>query len=207
MRSGGGKAKGSEFERRVSKQLSLWLSKGERDDLLWRSAMSGGRATLQLRKDIINQTQSGDLTAIAPLAYVLCQSCLFECKSYRDLQLMQGVFKDTGKFKKFWIDTVEAARRYDKIPVLICKQNQFPVLLVCPDSCQVFDGNPLVELKHWGAVIYRFDEATSMPETRQAQRARPAVVREPKQLSRTQHSESEYIAPPTPQGRPRRSLI
>ena len=55
MRKGGGKEKGSSFERLVCKRMSMWLSKGERDDLFWRSAMSGGRATVQLRDDIVDR--------------------------------------------------------------------------------------------------------------------------------------------------------
>ena len=50
---GYGKQKGGEYERTVCKKLSLWVSNGTRDDIFWRSAMSGGRATLQRKKGII----------------------------------------------------------------------------------------------------------------------------------------------------------
>ena len=37
MRSGGGKQKGSAFEREICKKLSLWFTENERDDIFFRS--------------------------------------------------------------------------------------------------------------------------------------------------------------------------
>ena len=50
MRKGGGKAKGSSFERLICKELSLWITGGEHQDVFWRSAMSGGRSTVAMKK-------------------------------------------------------------------------------------------------------------------------------------------------------------
>lgn len=44
-------SKGGQFERDISRELSLWWSKGKRDDLFWRSSGSGGRATRRGSKD------------------------------------------------------------------------------------------------------------------------------------------------------------
>lgn len=160
MKSGGGKAKGSAFERDCCKRLSLFITRGARDDVLWRSAMSGGRATLQLRQDIVNRAQSGDMTAIAPEGYALCDRCLFECKSYRDLDIPQGLLKDTGLLARFWRDTYRAAARYGKEPVLIAKQVRLPTLVLCPPSLKLFHGEPLLTVHRWGAAVYLFDEVT-----------------------------------------------
>jgi hypothetical protein len=194
VRQGGGKAKGSAFERFICKRLSLWVSHGERDDLFWRSAMSGGRATLQLRQDIVNKAQSGDMTAIAPEGYELCEKCLFECKNYRDLQIAQGLIKDIGYFATFWDSTNRAALRFDKVPILIMKQNHFPVLLVCPITCQIFEGQPIVEQLQWGVAIYLLEDAVEIKSVANARRRSVVALNEP----RTQQSQNDIrISSPT----------
>src|SRR5215216_6431446 len=44
--------KGPQWEREVCRALSLWVTNGERVDVFWRSAMSGGRATVHNRSVI-----------------------------------------------------------------------------------------------------------------------------------------------------------
>lgn len=55
--------KGPSYEREVAKQLSLWWTKGDRDDLCWRTANSGGRATVRGRKGKRTAGHAGDLGA------------------------------------------------------------------------------------------------------------------------------------------------
>lgn len=162
MKAGRGSQKGAEFERRICKRLSLWVSEGARDDLFWRTSLSGGRATLQLRQDIINRAQAGDMTAIDPEGYALAGKCLFEYKFYKRLRIAEGLFKRTGEFHKFWYSTVKAAKRVDKIPILVARQNFFPTLLVCPEDCDVFPGEPVLQLCRWRASVYNFDEVTAV---------------------------------------------
>lgn len=160
MQSGGGHRKGASFERVISRALSRWLTKGARDDLFWRSAMSGGRATLQLREDIINLAQSGDITAISPQAYELAERCFFELKTYKNLEIGQSLIKGTGVLYRFWQITKREAYRYGKTPVLIAKQNNFPVILLCPIDSHAFNGHPMIEHLAWDTAIYLFDTAT-----------------------------------------------
>jgi hypothetical protein len=160
VKAGKGKVKGGAFERYCCKRLSLFVTKGQRDDVFWRSSMSGGRATLQLKKDIINRAQSGDMTAIAPEGYELCDRCLFEYKDYADLNIAAGLLKGTGLLHKFWADTVKAAARYDKAPILIAKQNYFPPMVLCPPGLGLFRGSPLMSLHQWRADVYKFETAT-----------------------------------------------
>ena len=83
-------------------RLSLWLSGGVADDLLWRSAMSGGRATLQFKRDNkSNRRQSGDLSAIGQGAYEFCEQTYIECKHYRDLQIDRSLPCCTGRAPPF----------------------------------------------------------------------------------------------------------
>lgn len=138
MKAGGGHAKGASFEREVAKRLSKWISKDETDALLWRSAMSGGRATLQRRKGVMNQKQAGDLSAISADGERFLDSFLIECKFYKNLQLASGILFDKGDLFAFWRKLSEEARDRDREPMLIVKQN----LIV-----------PLVLLRHRGAAL------------------------------------------------------
>ncbi len=54
---------GSAFERLIATRLSLWWSAGERDDLFWRSAGSGGRAKSRGRKGKKTHGHHGDIAA------------------------------------------------------------------------------------------------------------------------------------------------
>ena len=185
MKTGGGKAKGGEFERYCCKRLSLWVTKGKRDDVFWRSAMSGGRATLQLRQEIVNMAQSGDMTAIAPEGYELCSLCLFEYKHYRDLKIANGLLKDTGFLAEFWRATVKAAARYDKAPVLICKQNLLPPIVLCAPGLKLFRGPPVMTIHSWNAAVYLFETATHVVRRPQAKHAPTANDRlAPRRLPR-----------------------
>lgn len=56
--------KGGTYERDVCKMLSLWYSRGKRDDIFWRTAGSGSRATTRSKKGLDTADSSGDVQAI-----------------------------------------------------------------------------------------------------------------------------------------------
>lgn len=124
-----GKQKGAQFERDVCKDLSLWISKGKRKDLFWRSAMSGGRATLAKKKGEKLKNQAGDITAIDPKGNILTNIFMVECKFYKSLNIEALIIKNKGKLIQFWDKAVLEANAYKKLPLLICKQNRLPALL------------------------------------------------------------------------------
>jgi hypothetical protein len=126
MRPGGGKQKGSAFEREVCTKLSLWLTNGKNKDVLWRSAMSGGRATVgrgQVR-------QCGDICSVSEEGHVLTNSYYIECKHYHDLQFNSFVLHGKGCLAKFWQTAKTEARKYGLHPVLIAKGNHFPAIVI-----------------------------------------------------------------------------
>jgi hypothetical protein len=165
MRSGGGHEKGSKFEREICKRLSLWLSKGEREDLFWRSSLSGGRATLALRRDLarilINKAQAGDLTAINQVAYDFAEALFIECKHYRELAIARGFICHTGLLWKFWNKACEEAARHGKTAVLIARQNRYPTVVITRDTQAVFQCQPLIVLPLWNAELCLFEPATA----------------------------------------------
>lgn len=129
-----GKQKGSAFERKVCKQLSLWVSNGENEDLFWRSAMSGGRATVGQRKGKNHARHAGDISATSVEGHGLTDEWYVECKAYKNLAIDSAMIKGTGPLIKFWDEAVLQAQQYGRKPMLIAKQNQVPVIVLVPIS-------------------------------------------------------------------------
>jgi hypothetical protein len=75
-----GNKKGSGFERQICKQLSLWWTRGERDDVFWRSSQSGGRATVRSRKGKTTAGSYGDIVALDPIGKPLTDLFTIELK-------------------------------------------------------------------------------------------------------------------------------
>jgi hypothetical protein len=133
MRAGGGKNKGSAFEREVCVILSEWMTAGERKDLFWRSSMSGGRATVHLRK---GQTlkQCGDICAIDPEGMPFTDRYFIECKHVKNLQLHRFFIEQDGGPTSLWgywgVANAEA-EKYGKEPLVIARQNRIsPVVVI-----------------------------------------------------------------------------
>jgi hypothetical protein len=127
-----GKQKGSAFERKVCKSLSLWVSSGEREDLFWRSAMSGGRATVGRKGGKDHAKHAGDISATSVEGHALTDVFYVECKAYLNLQIDSAMIKGVGKLIKFWDEAVAQADHYNKVPMLIAKQNQVPIIVLMP---------------------------------------------------------------------------
>lgn len=72
--------KGSQFERAIAKKLSLWYSRGKRDDLFWRTAGSGARATTRMKQNIDTANSAGDLGFLHSEGKPFIDICLMEIK-------------------------------------------------------------------------------------------------------------------------------
>lgn len=128
MIPGGGKQKGSAFERKICKDLSLWITNGLQEDVFWRSAVSGGRSTVASRKGKRFANQAGDISSVHPAGHALIDAFVIECKNYKDLRIA-GLLTKTGKLVEFWDTLKQEAQHYEKLPMLIAKQNQLPVMV------------------------------------------------------------------------------
>ena len=161
MRAGGSSEKGGKFERESSRRLSLWVTQGRRDDIFWRSSTSGARATVQLRKGIVNLSQSGDISAIDPEGYEFIRTTFVEMKHRKDLSIDRGIVCGTGDLANFWRRAVEEAAKYGKRPLLVARQNLYPTLAITShDGEAVFDAEPMIVLNNWRASVHLFDEVT-----------------------------------------------
>lgn len=72
--------KGGQYERAVCKQLSLWWTHGERDDVFWRSSQSGGRATTRAKRGLRTHGSYGDIAAVDPIGEPLIKFATIELK-------------------------------------------------------------------------------------------------------------------------------
>lgn len=123
MRAGGGKQKGAGFEREVCVLLSKWVTNGKQEDVFWRSAMSGGRATIGHRKGKIHSAQVGDISAIHPAGHHFIETFAPECKFYADLN-WAGLLTGKGKLLDFWAEIKKQAKNHRKHPFLVARQNR-----------------------------------------------------------------------------------
>lgn len=166
MRPGGGKQKGAAFEREVCKRLSLWTTSGRRDDVFWRSAMSGGRATLLERKGKEGAAVAGDICAVAPEGNALVERYFIECKFYRDLSLLSFFFgKAKGKLHDFWKKAKLDAKNHKKQAMLIAKQNVEDTIVIL-DQEVPWGVQPLAYLVLEDAWVYWFDDLFPKPKPR-----------------------------------------
>jgi len=142
MRQGGGKAKGAAFERLVCRSLSMWLSRGTRDDLFWRSAMSGGRATVGKKKGLIRESQLGDVSSLLSRGDVaekraakLMRRCVIECKFLATIRLEAFLVDAQGPVRNAWDQCMKADP--ERFPFLVMKQNRRPAMVIT--TLQMFD--------------------------------------------------------------------
>jgi len=116
--------KGADFERDMCRLLSGYLSNGKRDDLLWRTAMSGGRATIGFRKGIVRSTQVGDIGAIHPMGEVLTDHFVIECKNRKGGNFLLWLLKGEGNVAKWWEKVCDEAATVKRYPLMICNVNR-----------------------------------------------------------------------------------
>ncbi len=109
LRKRKGSKKGPAFERVICKQLGLWWTEGKRDDLFWRTANSGGRATVRGSQGTFGQ--DGDIQATDPIGQPLMDLMSLELKcGYPKVSLLDCLEKTQPKEGLYaWIKQAQAA--------------------------------------------------------------------------------------------------
>lgn len=126
-----GKRKGSNYEREISKKLSLWLSNNKDDSIFWRSQNSGGRHTIRYKKNQTLEGQSGDIASTrGGISEDFLKVFSIEIKFYKDINLWGIITKSNGGILDFWKQADEQSRRVKKVPILITKENYKPTLFI-----------------------------------------------------------------------------
>lgn len=155
MKKGGGAQKGSAFEREICKKLSLWWTDGERDDVFWRTAGSGGRGTNRAKKGKTTAGAHGDLTFTDPIGKPLLDVCCFEIKRGYKPDALDLVDKARGGKQPVLMDfyeqaTLSAKNAIGKYGVVIFKRDQkLAVIMFCQSmfrSIAMYNGVPNVPM-------------------------------------------------------------
>jgi len=109
-------SKGSAFERKVCSQLSLWWSDGEDDDIFYRTAGSGARATARSKRGKKTENSYGDVGYTKPEGKPLIDLLLLELKrgyttQISALDFVDQLVKRKPPILKQWWDKAEAERK------------------------------------------------------------------------------------------------
>lgn len=132
-----GHSKGSSYEREICKLLSMWWTDNERDDIFWRTSISGGRAKTRQKAGKKTFGQYGDIQATDPIGQPLINLCLIEIKrGYGSASFMDEMDRK-GKKKSIWggwFSKMEKDIKIAKIPfwVLIVRRNRKKALFFLP---------------------------------------------------------------------------
>jgi len=147
--------KGPDFEREIPKELSLWWTNGERDDVFWRVKGSGSRAKSRLRKHgKTTYGQHGDIKAEDPIGVPLLKVVTLELKrgykkwSFLDVldrpPMRKGQKNRTLQpFEEFMEQVQEDCEAYGTCPCLICKRDKrqkfvvIPLMLFADMQCRI----------------------------------------------------------------------
>lgn len=134
-------AKGQQWERLVCKRLSLWWT-GDREDIFWRTANSGGRATTRSKKGQETKHQSGDISFTDSVGEPLLKALTLELKngySSRSIaDLLDQTPKAGGKTYHDWLTKLIAThkRAGSLYWALIVKRNRREPLIFFPHALQ-----------------------------------------------------------------------
>lgn len=112
------KDKGFDFERQLCVRMSEWASYGVRDDVFWRTAGSGGRATTRLNMGRTLEGQYGDIGATHPDYKVFTDSFVWELKRGYNKANAHDLFdatttkeRENNELMKFFRKTITTATR------------------------------------------------------------------------------------------------
>lgn len=128
-----GHAKGSAFERSICRQLSLWWSNGKRDDIFWRTANSGGRATVR-NKSGKSSVGEGDIGAIHQLGHSLLKHFTFELKcGYKGASPYDLVDMPKKSKQRLWEEWITKAAKIaeetDTSWIIIAKRDRRKIVM------------------------------------------------------------------------------
>lgn len=144
MKAGGSKAKGNQMENRIAKELSLWLTGNEFQDVLERSPMSGGKFTMHRKKDRNVTNIVGDLIAVSSLGQPLVDQFVIEIKhqNEQNINLINLIYQNYSScgLLNYWRKLLTECAQTQKLPMLIFRQNLRPdIIMLCQKGVELFD--------------------------------------------------------------------
>lgn len=163
-----GPEKGSAFERRMCRTLSLWVSDLKRDDLFWRTSQSGGRATFRAKRGLSAEVHVADISAIHPMGNRLLDHFVVECKHWKNCQFPRLICRGDGVLIDWWNKLQEEGASVGKKPLLIFRQNNMPIMAgMTSTGWRWFAGRKTmpvtIVLPQHGLHIVQFNEVSTIP--------------------------------------------
>lgn len=125
------KAKGSGWEREISRMLSLWWTEGKDKNVFMRSASSGAWNTMHRKEGVT--AHSGDIEAVDSIGRPFTNHVMVETKWYKEETslLFEILLCKRTQILAWWGKCEKEATDVMKIPMLIVKFNyQIPFLVV-----------------------------------------------------------------------------
>lgn len=153
-------AKGSDFEREISKELTIWLTGKPKPYYFWRQPASGSLATI----DEKNKNLSGDIRAIHPDAEFFTDIYSLELKTgYPKASFWQHFIPLKNYIlKEFWKQCVRDAYQAEKKPMLIYRKlGRAKIVGICKTDKYILEER--TDLKILPCITLRF-ELTELPE-------------------------------------------
>jgi len=132
------KNKGGTFERAVCKELSLWWTSGERDDVFTRSSISGGRATVRAKQNKTTANSAGDIAYLDDIGKPFISQFTVEVKrGYPAYELQRVVDRMDGSNPSVLEQWIAQAIESQKIAgsrswLLIAKKDRAKTLVYIP---------------------------------------------------------------------------
>lgn len=130
--------KGSSYEREICRKLSLWFTNNERDDIFWRTAGSGARATTRSKKGKKTFGSDGDIQAQDPIGQSLIDLCSIEIKrGYSSDTFANLIDKPFGAaeqgYEKFINQAISSAQNSDAVGwLIIIKRDRREAIVIIP---------------------------------------------------------------------------
>lgn len=141
-----GKGKGSAFERDICRKLSLWWTQKEkepRDDIFWRTAGSGARATTRSKKNKKTANSDGDIAALDPIGAPLLHIVTIECKRGYGTKTIADLFDSSKKaavqeYEKWILQAEQSKCNADTLSwLLIVRRNGREALAIFPQKLMI----------------------------------------------------------------------
>jgi hypothetical protein len=133
--------KGPQYERDICRLLSEWWTKGERDDIFWRSAGSGARHTARRKKGKSTTNSGADVTFLDHIGRPLIETLTIEIKRGYQHTVQDLLDVPKGNVKQFedWIKKVERTSHHTNTFawLLIYRRDRREPLVWLPDRLWV----------------------------------------------------------------------
>lgn len=168
-------AKGGQFERDISRKLSLWWSDGASDDWFWRTGGSGGRATNRAKSGKTTANGTGDICAQNGEAQKLLNVVSIEAKRGYNSYSVQDLIDKPNKKGGFW-DFIDQSARDASVAgvpyfLIIHKRDRRDPVYVT--NMQFSDSKLMVPEPYYSLAVLTESEFLS-PSTRNMMKARDA---------------------------------